>query len=155
MDVAGRRISSAARRRLNDVMDAQRVSLGRTWRDVAARGGISYETLRAARNGSGDIPALTRAAMDRGLDWPAGTVDAILDGRVEKVAQAAVVRERQLDAAEERIVTATNQQFGEMLLEVMAVPTMTKPAIARWLVDALDMRDRYRAEQGGGIARGA
>ena len=155
MDVAGKRISIAARQRLNDAMDARRVALGRTWRDVANRGGISYETLRAARNGNGDIPALTQAALERGLGWPAGAVRAVLDGRDGRPVPAAVVRERQLDAAEERIVMATNEEFGAMLLEVMGVSTMTKPAIAKWLVDALNMRDRYRAEQRGGEARGA
>ncbi len=79
-------INLEARKRLDDAMGARRVELDQTWRDVAAAGGLSYETLRAARRGTGDIPPLTQASIERGLQWERGSVAAVLGGGTPKAA---------------------------------------------------------------------
>ena len=68
---------------LTDAMESRRDELGKNWRQVAADGGISYETVRAVRKGQGKgpIPAPTRRALERGLEWPTRYVDELLAGR--------------------------------------------------------------------------
>jgi hypothetical protein len=53
--------------------------LGKNWRQVARDGGISYETVRAARKGdSKRITAPTRRALERGLEWETRYIDQLL-----------------------------------------------------------------------------
>lgn len=53
--------------------------LGKNWREVASDGGISYETVRAVRNGeSRRITSKTRRALERGLEWDVRYVDELL-----------------------------------------------------------------------------
>ncbi|WP_367128265.1 helix-turn-helix domain-containing protein [Saccharothrix sp. HUAS TT1] len=127
------------RRRIAEMIRHYRERAGLSVAAAARKAGIDRGTWTSAETGTRDTQGTHLVAIERALDLPAG---AFRSG-----ATAVVRRERELDAAERRIVTATNVEFGEMLLEVMAVPTMTKAAVARWLVDALDMRDAYRAEQ--------
>jgi hypothetical protein len=68
------------RRRLADLMDERRGELRLRWRDVADAGGISYEVVRAVRNGTGDIRLLTQRGIEDGLKWEQGSVRAILAG---------------------------------------------------------------------------
>jgi hypothetical protein len=65
-------------------MEERQDELGKTWRQIATDGGISYETVRAVRKGkgAGPIPAPTRRALERGLEWPVRYVDEILAGGV-------------------------------------------------------------------------
>ena len=46
-------ITPEARERLAELMEQRMADLRLTWREVAETGDISYEALRAARNGSG------------------------------------------------------------------------------------------------------
>lgn len=69
-----------ARRRLTTAMDERRDQLGLTWRQVAAAGGLSYETVRVARKVRRDMPPRTRRGIERGLQWPSGAIDRILTG---------------------------------------------------------------------------
>ena len=73
-------ISPDARRRLADLMDERRAELRLRWRDVADLGGVSYEVIRAVRNGTGEIRRLTQRGIEDGLRWAPGSVQAILDG---------------------------------------------------------------------------
>jgi hypothetical protein len=69
----------AARQRLADLMERRRLDLGLTWREVAEAGNISYEVIRAIRNGNGQIRPLSKRGIEVGLKWEAGSVQAILD----------------------------------------------------------------------------
>jgi hypothetical protein len=69
-----------ARRRLAELMDERRGELRLRWRDVADAGGISYEVVRAVRNGGGEIRLLTQRGIEDGLRWEQGSVRAILAG---------------------------------------------------------------------------
>lgn len=69
-----------ARARLDDLMEQRRLELGLSWRDVALRAGVAYETVRAARAGDGGISPLTASGLERALGWQAGSVKRILDG---------------------------------------------------------------------------
>lgn len=73
-------ITPEARKRLADLMEQRLVDLRLTWREVAETGDISYEALRAARNGTGDIRRTTQAGIDDGLRWERGSVGRVLAG---------------------------------------------------------------------------
>ena len=70
----------AERQRLADLMEQRRLELGLRWREVAEAGNISYEVIRAIRNGSGEIRPLSRHGIETGLRWEAGSVAAVLGG---------------------------------------------------------------------------
>lgn len=73
-------ITPEARKRLAELMEQRIVDLRLTWREVAEAGDISYEALRAARNGSGDIRRTTQAGIEDGLRWERGSVSRVLEG---------------------------------------------------------------------------
>lgn len=68
------------RKHLATAMNRRRASLHTTWDEVARRGGISVATLRRVRNGNDPITIDTVIAIERGLNWDEGHVDAILTG---------------------------------------------------------------------------
>lgn len=61
-------------------MNGRRKDLGLRWLDVAQRGGITTQTLRELRAGAREPRELTKAAIERALEWEPGSVDAILAG---------------------------------------------------------------------------
>jgi len=69
-----------ARQRLADLMERRRLDLGLTWREVAEAGNISYEVIRAIRNGNGQIRPLSKRGIEVGLHWEPGSVQRIEDG---------------------------------------------------------------------------
>lgn len=74
-------IPPEARARLAEKMDERRLELRLAWREVAEAGGISYEVIRNLRGGRGTgIAPLTKAGIEQGLHWEAGSVDRILAG---------------------------------------------------------------------------
>ena len=73
-------ITPEQRERLDRTMNARRLELEITWRDVATRAGLSYEALRALRSGPTGIRDLTAAKISRALDWEPGSVGAVLAG---------------------------------------------------------------------------
>lgn len=81
-----------ARQQLAATMNRRRAALNIKWDEVARRGGISTATLRRARNGSGDetLTIDTIAAIERGLSWEEGTVEAILTGAPVPLASAPI-----------------------------------------------------------------
>jgi hypothetical protein len=72
-------ITPEARRRLAGIMDERRLDLGLTWKEVAIRGGLSYEAVRALRTGDeGNPEPLTLRKIDRGLEWMPGSSRRVL-----------------------------------------------------------------------------
>ena len=61
-------------------MERRRLDLGLTWREAAEAGSISYEVIRAIRNGNGQIRPLSKRGIEVGLHWEGGSVDRILAG---------------------------------------------------------------------------
>lgn len=68
------------RKQLATAMNRRRAALHTTWDEVARRGGISVATLRRARNGNDPLTIDTVIAIERGLNWEDGQVEAILNG---------------------------------------------------------------------------
>ena len=66
--------------RLGDLMDQRRGELHLRWRDVAVLSGVSYEGIRAVRNGTGDIRMLTQRGIEDALQWEYGSIRSVLDG---------------------------------------------------------------------------
>lgn len=69
-------------RKLGDAVRERRSQLRMTQGDVMAKGGPSQATIRHIE--SGEQQTYRRATLldlEAALDWPMGTVDAILDGR--------------------------------------------------------------------------
>lgn len=73
-------ITPEARQRLARYMEDRALDLGLTWREVAARAGISIETLRLLRTGADGARPLTMRAVDAALEWRPGSVQRILGG---------------------------------------------------------------------------
>jgi hypothetical protein len=71
----------AERDRLAALMEDRRLELGLTWKEVADAGELSYEVIRAVRNGSSTIRQLTKRGITKALLWTPDSVDRILDGR--------------------------------------------------------------------------
>ena len=72
-------ITPEARQRLAALMEERRLDLELTWREVALRAGLSYESLRALRAGDeGDPQPLTMRKADKGLEWMPGSTRRIL-----------------------------------------------------------------------------
>ena len=69
------------RSQLTAAMERRRVELGVTWRQIAAKSGLSIEVLRSVRKENREITPRTRRALEVGLEWPQGTVTAILEGK--------------------------------------------------------------------------
>jgi len=102
------------RQRLATLMDTRRAELRYRWTDLAALSGISYEAIRAIRNGTGDIRLLTQRALETALQWEYGSIQAILDGRPPTPARTAMPDELPpLTADERRLVIAFVQGIRE------------------------------------------
>jgi hypothetical protein len=73
-------VTPEGRKRLADLMEERRLALGPLeWREVAQRGGLSYEAIRALRAGdAGDPTPVTLAKVDRGLEWVPGSAARVL-----------------------------------------------------------------------------
>lgn len=71
-------ITPEGRSRLDGFMDAQRLELGLTWRQVAARAGISYEVIRGLRTDATGVRPLTLRQLDGALEWVPGSASRVL-----------------------------------------------------------------------------
>lgn len=69
--------------RLDEAMNTRRLHLSMTWDDLAEKAGITSAGLRAIRGGKNRGRELTRRKLDAALQWEAGTVDAIFEGRLD------------------------------------------------------------------------
>ena len=70
-----------ARHRLTELMEDRRRELRLRWQDVAEAGNVSLRALQAARLGDAEIRPLTQRGIEDGLRWPAGYIQAVLDGK--------------------------------------------------------------------------
>lgn len=65
---------------LGDEVRLRRKQLKLTQTDVAERGGLSVMTVRKLENNrAGRLTPRLRRALERALEWPDGTVDAVVD----------------------------------------------------------------------------
>lgn len=71
-------ITPEGRYRLDHFMDQQRLELGLTWRQVAARAGISYEVIRGLRSDATGVRPLTLRQLDTALEWEPGSAARVL-----------------------------------------------------------------------------
>jgi transcriptional regulator with XRE-family HTH domain len=67
--------------RLNEAMRVRRLELGiRTWKDLAQRAGISYETMRSLRAGAHTPTGATIHGLNQALGWEDGAgIEALLE----------------------------------------------------------------------------
>jgi hypothetical protein len=65
---------------LGSYMEDRRIDLQLLWNDVAAASGLTTETLRNIRNGTGGIRPLNKRAIENALKWQPGSIDRILAG---------------------------------------------------------------------------
>lgn len=86
---------------LAEIMDHSRAQQQMTWDQVALRAGISTAQLRRMKNGQQRALTLDGIlAVERGLNWPDGTVNAILDGRITNVSEITLIQPELLDDVE-------------------------------------------------------
>jgi hypothetical protein len=132
-------IEDVDRQRLEDAMTARRDQLGVTWRKIAKDAAISYETLRATMRGRGDVPSTTRRAIERGLQWPTGMVDAILTNATPP-------------SQHHRVEAARAEILGSSYTELLSRRAEIEEAFDRktadeWMVGALHLREQEQAKQ--------
>ncbi|MFD9706178.1 hypothetical protein [Lentzea sp. NPDC059081] len=140
----GSEIDDEARRRLDDAMDERRLELELEWREVADRGGITYETLRAARRGKRNIPTRTRRAIEQALDWESGSVLDVLAGRrATPLGRARTPAADEILEARERILAASPQELVRMRSVVEEV--LSKDEADEFMTRAIAMRERAGA----------
>jgi hypothetical protein len=70
-------ITRAARTALEQAMNAKRLDLGITWREVSVRAGVAYETVRNLRAGPSGVDQLTLRKLDKALGWDGGHLEKI------------------------------------------------------------------------------
>jgi hypothetical protein len=75
--------------RLDAAMEERRLELNLEWREIAKRGGLTYETLRTLRR-SGVVSALSKRRAESGLQWAQGSIDSVLAGGNPVALDAAV-----------------------------------------------------------------
>lgn len=66
--------------RLDEAMNERRIALGLQWKQIAQRAGLSEFHLRRIRRGQYEPRELTRAELERALEWTTGSIDAVLAG---------------------------------------------------------------------------
>ena len=72
-------ITPEQRQRLDSLLDARRLDLGLTWREVALRAGLSIEAVRLLRAGPGGIRELTARKFDRAFEWMPGSLQRFIE----------------------------------------------------------------------------
>lgn len=65
---------------LDQAMDERRADLELHWTEVATRAGMTKETLRQVRRGTGGRDAMQRRKVERALAWEKGSLDAVERG---------------------------------------------------------------------------
>lgn len=112
-------ITPDARNRLAAEMEARRLDLGLSWREVATRAGLSYEMVMKLRTRVTSARPLTLRKADAGLGWEAGSSERVLNGG-EPVPATGSSGEEQLTPLDEfeRRVAAANLPDGEKLAAI-------------------------------------
>lgn len=73
-------MSTAPPEDLDQHMNARRIELRMTWREVAEAADMSESGLRAIRKGRNPASDLAKGRIEWALWWEAGSIDAILEG---------------------------------------------------------------------------
>lgn len=76
-------ITPEQRQRLEKRLDARRLDLGLTWREVALRAGVSIEAVRLLRTGPGGIRELTMRKFDKAFEWMPGSLQRFIEDGTE------------------------------------------------------------------------
>ena len=72
--------------RLGEEVRLRRKQLKLTQPDLAERGGLSVATIRAVEtNRAGRLSRRLRRALERAIDWEAGSIDTVLEGGTPRV----------------------------------------------------------------------
>lgn len=138
-------VADDGRARLAAKMEDRRLALGRTWAQVADQGSTTTETLRQIRAGGTPMRALTKRAVEMGLHWASGSVDAILSGGepIEISGQADSHPQTTIDA--------------ETRLREIASDTRIPPELRAWaesqlqqLTDLLRAAEKYHQRHNAG-----
>lgn len=106
--------------RLSDAMHKRGIQLGKRWVHIAREAGVTTSALGAIRRGEYRPSPHTAAALDSVLQWPAGTVDSILDGRDAPSpmdAAEAMMDENERLAAEIRALSEQGRQAVGAFIE--------------------------------------
>jgi hypothetical protein len=115
------------RERLNAVMNESRLDLRLRWTEVARRAGIDSSTLRRIRYGEGAVSDLAARGLEDALEWPHGTIAALLAG--EPVDDPGPDEDRALEAARQSVgdtVEKWVKDYGAVLaLQLIDEATMT------------------------------
>lgn len=69
------------RRELARQMESRLTELRLRWQDVANAGGVSLRAVQSARRGDAEIRLRTQRGIEDGLQWPAGYIQDVLDGK--------------------------------------------------------------------------
>ena len=69
------------RRELARRMELRLTELRLRWQDVANAGGVSLRAVQSARRGDAEIRLRTQRGIEDGLQWPAGYIQDVLDGK--------------------------------------------------------------------------
>jgi hypothetical protein len=124
-------------------MKARVEELGLTWGQFALAAGISYETIRAARDDDSDMRPTTRGAIDRGLQWEAGSVTRILEENGDPILLDGPPRPAEPLAAAD---AATERFPGDEAAQ--AIWRQDMPEAEKWKAIAIVQRGRAkRAEE--------
>ena len=65
---------------LDSAIEARRLDLGLSWKQLAEVAGISDVSLRNARKGRSDLNSLSKRRLEDALTWGHGSIDRVLDG---------------------------------------------------------------------------
>lgn len=124
-------MSGSRHEHLARLLDNRRLELGLKWEEVATAANIKPPTLRAIRNGTNSPSPLTRRGLERALHWPAGTIDAVLEGAEAPSAMDAaegILDENERLAAEIRALNHRDRQTVEALIAALKKPSETLDA---------------------------
>jgi transcriptional regulator with XRE-family HTH domain len=128
--------------RLDGVMNRRRVELRLTWRQLATRAGVSYETLRAIRKGESAGGELSKANIEQALLWGQGSIASVEAGGDPLPLQ---------EAAEHPAPTAAEEvdPRSEAIMTILAdLPPRVQADVMRRLGDRLPaaLRDEVEAK---------
>ena len=101
-------------------MEERRRELGMTLRQVAAAGGLSVEALRSVRYGESIPNSLTRAGIERALQWEPGSVDRILADGTPRAAAGAGILPAGEDAERQKVIAGVRALYpGDDVAELI------------------------------------
>jgi transcriptional regulator with XRE-family HTH domain len=98
---------------LGEEVRLRRKQLKLTQPDLAERGGLSVATLRAVEtNRAGRLSRRLRRALERAIDWEAGSIDTVLEGGAPRVLGTSAPRGQRGAPAGTDTATAAAERFA-------------------------------------------